>query len=177
MTIHEHPRPWLYRVSARLLAVVLILGGWAIIAQIGLGFTVGPLFFGTAFFTAVLMIPLLLQSVLHPTIIVRDDGLTLRPMLWPEQFVRWDQLTGIIAHPLIFNDEASGQHLHGQKYQPREGVVILVDPQAGLSSIYRLVGGVAGMGNTPAFAISSTTHTGYTELLAAIRADVPDRSV
>jgi hypothetical protein len=176
MTIHEHPRPWLHRLTDRLLAAILILGGLAIIAQIGMGFTVSVLFFGTAFFTAILMIPLLLQSVLHPTIIVRDDGLTLRPMLWPEQVIRWDQMTGIIAHPLIFNDEATGRHLYGKKYRAREGVVVVVDTQARLWPIYRLVGGVAGVGNTSAFAISSTTHTGYTELFAALRTHVPERS-
>ena len=115
-----------------------------------------------------------MRTVLHPDIDILPDGLIVRPMLWPAQNVKWVDLTGITAHPLVYNDEAMGKTLHGKNYRPREGAVILASRDAGLWFPYRIIGGVAGAGNTPAFAISSTTHTDYPQLIVAIRARVPD---
>ena len=68
--------------------------------------------------------------------------------------------------------EASARHLHGKQWKPREGAVVVVKREAGLWPVYRLVGGLAGVGSSPAFAISSTTHTDYPALLEAIHAHV-----
>jgi hypothetical protein len=110
--------------------------------------------------------------VLHPEISVHDEGLTVQPMLWKAQFVRWGTITGIVSHPLVYNDEAMGRVLHGKNYRPREGVVITVKAESGLWPIYRLVGNLAGAGNTRAFALSSTTHTNYHELVETIKAHI-----
>ncbi len=95
-------------------------------------------------------------------------------MLWRAQDVPWAALAGITDHPLVFNDDAVGRLLYGKRYRRREGWVVLVKPEAGLSPVYRLIGGLAGAGNTPAFAISSTTHTDYETLVSAIRSHLPD---
>ncbi len=143
----------------------------AILGQVLLALAAGPLFLlqcGSALLTGILTIPLLLQTVLHPAITLRRDGLEVAPMLWQAQFIPWSAIRGIVPHPLVHNDEAVGRHLYGRGYRARQGAVILVDPGLRLSPLYRLVGGLAGAGNAPAFAISSTTHEGFELLRAAI---------
>jgi hypothetical protein len=166
---HFYPRPWLRRIVERLILVTLVLALVALAAQIILALIVGPLLCGTAVFTAVLIIPLLMRSVLHPEVSITADGLILRPMLWSTQTIPWSAITEIVAHPLVFNDEGTGRLLHGKNYRPREGVVVIVDPSAKLLPIYRLVGELAGAGNNTAFAVSSTTHTNYDQLIETIR--------
>ncbi|MEP7288369.1 MAG: hypothetical protein ABI947_21675 [Chloroflexota bacterium] len=166
---HHYPRRWVRRGVERVLALAVPLTAGAIIAQIGLAFIAGSLLLGTALLTAILFIPLLMRTVLHPEIEVCADGLRLHPILWRDQFVVWDAIVGIVDHPLLFNDEAMGRTLHGKRYRPREGAVILVAGSARLLPLYRILGGVAGANNATAFAISSTTHTDYPLLLEAIR--------
>src|SRR5690242_16942304 len=114
VTVFRYPRPWLRRVVSRALALSLVIAVVALVAEIILVFVVGPLLCGIAGFTAILTIPLLMRTVLHPEIEIVGDGLRLSPMLWPPQTVRWGDLTGIIAHPLVYNDPAMGRTLHGK---------------------------------------------------------------
>ncbi len=165
---HCYPRPWIRRLVERLLTLTLNLALVAVVVQVILAFFAGPLLCGMAGFTLILMIPLLMRTVLHPEIQLTGDGLILRPMLWPAQFVPWSAITGVLAHPLVYNNDSTGRLLHGKNYRPREGVVVVVD-SPDLLPFYRLVGELAGAGNKPAFALSSTTHTGYDQLLQAIR--------
>src|SRR5258708_33685814 len=175
ITVHRYPRPWLRHIERVGLALALIVAAVAIILELTLAFVAGPLLCGMAVFTAILLIRLLMRTVLHAEIDVTADGWLLRPMLWSSQCVAWRDLTQIIAHPLVVNDPAMGRTLHGKNYRPREGVVILVHPRARLSPVYRLVGGLAGARTSPAFAISSTTHTDYPVLLDTIRAHVDSK--
>lgn len=177
VSVHHYPRPAVRRISAGLLAVALMIDSLALIVEFVLGFLAGPLFFGMAVFTAILLIPLLMRTVLHPEIELTANGLTLHPMIWKAQFVSWENLKGRVEHPLIFNDEATGRLLHGKNYRPREGMVIVVEDSAGLLPFYRIIGGVAGAGNHPAFAISSTTHTDYGRLRDAFGQHLPPSSV
>lgn len=166
---YRFPHPRVRQAVSRLLAFGLIGAALAIIAQLLLIPFAGPLLCGSALLTAVLMLPLLLRTVLHPEISVTRDGLILRPMLWPAQFVAWASLTQIVAHPLVYNDAAMGRVLHGKRYRPREGVVVVLSPAAKVWPVYRLVGQLAGTGNVPAFAISSTTHNDYEGLIRVFR--------
>jgi hypothetical protein len=164
ISVHHYPHRRVRRLIEGLLLIALIIAIMAIVVEIIFGLVVGPLFLMMALFTAILLIPLLMRTVLHPEIELTADGLTLHPMLWKEQFVSWSALTGQAEHPLLFNNEATGRLLHGKRYLPREGMVIVVNDTAGLSPIYRLVGSLAGVGNRTAFAISSTTHRDYEAL-------------
>ena len=170
---YRFPRPGVRRFVARLLALSLISAALAVVAQLVLALFVTPLICGTAFLTAVLSVPLLLRTVLHPEISVSQTGLTLHPMLWPAQFVAWDALIDIVTHPLVYNDEAMGRVLHGKNYRPRQGAVVVLSTAARVWPMYRLVGQVAGAGNCPAFAISSTTHSNYDTLIDTIRRHIP----
>jgi hypothetical protein len=166
---YRFPHPRIRQAVARLLALGLIAAALAILVQLLLIPFAGPLLCVSAFLTAVLVLPLLLRTVLHPEISVTSDGVILRPMLWPAQFVAWTALTQIVAHPLVYNDVAMGRALYGKRYRPREGAVVVLNPAANVWPVYRLVGQLAGAGNVPAFAISSTTHTGYESLIGLLR--------
>ncbi len=166
---HRFPRPWVRRMASRLVALGLIAAAMSIIVEFILGLVVGPIFCGMAFFTAMLSIALLQRSVLHPQIGVTSGGLYVQPMIWKAQFVPWDALAEIVAHPLVYNDDAMGRLLHGKRYRRREGVVVLVRPEAGLWPVYRLIGQLSGAGNQPGFALSTTTHTHYDTLVQTIR--------
>ena len=139
-------------------------------------FPKGALFLGTAFFTAVLSIPLVMGSVLHPALSLSEAGLMLYPMIWRPQFVPWNCLIALRPHPLLYENEGAGRLMFGRNYQPRRGAAILVDPRAGLIFPYRILGGLMGAGWQPAFAISSAAHRDYDALLAAIQAHVPDEN-
>lgn len=168
ISVHRYPHRCVRRLIEWLLLITLIIVAMAIVVEIILGLVVGPLFLMMALFTAILLIPLLMRTVLQPAIELTADGLTLHPMIWKAQFVLWAALERQVEHPLLFNNEATGRLLHGKHYRPREGMVIVVNDHAGLSPVYRLVGSVAGAGNRAAFAISSTTHTDYEVLRNAI---------
>jgi len=168
ISVHHYPHPRIRRLITGLHLVALILAVVAIVVELGLGVVAGPLLFGMALFTAIMLIPLLMRTVLHPEIELTADGLTLHPMIWKAQFVPWKAIIGKTEHPLLFNNEATGRLLYGKRYRPREGMVIVVNDGARLLPIYRILGSVAGAGNRSAFAISSTTHTGYEVLRDAI---------
>jgi hypothetical protein len=169
---HRYPRPLVRRIASCLVAVGSALAVVSIAVEIFLALFVSPLLCGIAFFTAILAIPLLQRSVLHPEISVVDGGLSVQPMIWRAQFVPWDSVAEIVTHPLVYNDEAMGRLLHGKGYRPRQGIVVIVKPEAGLWPVYRLVGALAGAGNRPGFALSSTTHTDYETLVQTIQAFV-----
>lgn len=173
---HRSPHPRLRWITARLLALGLIVMGSAVVLQIVLAIVLavsglpGWLFLGTAFFTAVLTIPLLMGTVIHPEVSITREGILVQPMIWRSQLVDWDAIQGTAPHPLIFNDEGTGQLLYGKRYHPREGLIILVRKKGGLSPLYRLLAGIAGSGHLSAFGISSTTHTDYETLVSQIEA-------
>src|SRR3972149_2096917 len=102
VSVHAHPRPRLRRLQTRLTGLALIVMLAAILGQALLALAARPLF---ALLTGILTIPLLLQTVLHPAITVRRDGLEVAPMLWRAQFIPWAAIRGIVPHPLVHNDE------------------------------------------------------------------------
>jgi hypothetical protein len=173
LSTHRHPRPLVRKIVAGALFGGILVMLFAIPLQISFfAFLSTPLCVGTAVFTAILLIPVCMYPVLHPEIDVTEDGLMLHPMLWPAQSVPWNKIEGIVPHPLVFNDDAMGRVLHGKRYRRREGIAVVVSREAGLAVPYQLVGNLAGVGNRPAFAISSTTHTDYEALAAVIRSHV-----
>ena len=165
---HHFPRPSLRRLISWLIGATIAVLFLLIVFQFALTLVFGPIFLGGACFGAILLIPLLMRTVLHPEIDVYPNGLLLHPMLWPKQYITWDAIKGVVQHPLIYNDEVLGRTLHGNNYQPHEGAVVLTSSAAKLWFPYRITGGVAGAGLTLAFAISSTTHTNYAMLLKTI---------
>ncbi len=170
------------RALARLTALSLVLCSLAVLAQLLLAVlsgALGVLFAISAAFTATLLIPLVLQSVLHPEIRLSADGIWLRPMIWREQFVPRRALLRCAPHPLIASSEANAaleRLLFGRGHRRREGCAIIVARDA-LPPPYRLLARLAGAPEAAAFAISSTTHRDYDRLgqaIAALLADSTD---
>lgn len=167
------------RALTRLTALGIIFCSLSVILQLLLAILSGAfglLFLISAAFTAALLIPLVLQSVLHPEIKLNADGLWLRPMLWREQFVPRQALLRCVPHPLISASEANAaleRWLFGRKHRRREGYAILVARDA-LPLPYRLLARLANAPHAAAFAISNTTHRNYDELCQAIAALLAD---
>jgi hypothetical protein len=173
LSTHRHPRPRVSRAISWALVVGILLLLLAIPCQISFSAAYNsPLWIGTAIFTLILIIPVTIFLVLHPEIDVTAEGLRLNPTQSSSEFVPWNKIEGIVPHPLVFNDDAMGRVMHGKRYRRREGIVVVVAAGARLSPAYNLVGGLAGVGNRAAFAISSTTHTDYEALVEVIRSHV-----
>lgn len=170
ISIHRYPYPLIRRANRRLTRLLLILMAATIPVQIGVALVAMPLLLGTALFTVMLMLPILLHSVLHPEVAVTEHGLTLRPLLWGKFYVAWEQIVGVIDHPLIYEDPVFRRKFAGKAYRPREGMVIVLRHDTPIHPLFQLVGVVAGCGLQPAFAMSSTTHTDYAALIQTITA-------
>jgi hypothetical protein len=177
---HRHPRPALRRLTSVLLAALLALIALAVVGQAAAALILGVrglLFFGTAFFTLTLALWPLRHSALHPEVGLTDNGLWLRPHLWPVRFVPRQAVIGLTAHPLLGDRAlltARGRLLHGAAYQPPEGAVVLLHSTARPGLAYRLVALLVGARGGYAFAISTPTHTDYATLHGIIAAWVGD---
>lgn len=168
ISIHRHPRPLVRAFTRFAVAMGLSAALLVFLLQIVMAFTVGSLFIGTAIFTVLLTIPLMLLSVLHPEVTITTTGVRLRPLLWQAQTVPWNMLSTLTDHPLIYEDPVINRHLYGKRHRGREGKVIVMCRDAHVMWQYRLLGLVSGAGWTPAFGISSTTHTDYDQLLQTL---------
>jgi hypothetical protein len=169
---HPYPRPIIRRLARTSAVLGLVLIAFGIAAQLLLAVLAAqlrPLLIGTILFSLILTIPFWLQTVLHPEVSVTNDGLVLRPLLWPPQPVAWAQVRAVVPHPLLYEDVLTKRRLHGKGYQPRQGLVIVLSADAPVRWQYRLVGGLSGCGLRRAFAISSTTHRDYAQLVATVR--------
>lgn len=167
------------RALARLTALGLVLCAFAVAAQLVLALLSGALallFLLSAALTATLLIPLVLQSVLHPEIRLTADGIWLRPLLWRPRFVPRAALLECVRHPLIPDSETNAamqRWLFGKQHRRREGCAIIVARHA-LPPPYRLLARLANTPQAAAFAISSTTHRDYDRLREAIAALIAD---
>ncbi len=142
----------------------------AIIAQLLVGVFwggAGVLFFGGAFFAAVLSLPLIMLTAMFPAVAVDAEGLTLSPMLGGRSRILWAQIAEVRPHPLLYDNESAGRLMHGRGYQPRRGVIVLVQREARLPLPYHLVGRVCGS-PLAGFGISTSAHTGYDQLVRLI---------
>jgi hypothetical protein len=168
LSVHDHPQKWRRRLSELLTIVALSAVAIISLTQLLLAITVSPLFVGTAVFTVILALPLLLQSVLHPEITVVEAGLYLRPLLWRQDYITWDRISGLSEHPLLYQDPVMERKLHGKNVKLRQGHLVVLDRDASALWLYRILGGIAGLRWRPAFAISSSTHRDYERLVELI---------
>jgi hypothetical protein len=166
---YTHPRPLLRRVQARILLILIGGAVFGIAAQAALVLLYprfAVLLCGSMVFTAILLLPLLAQTVMYPAITLSANGLTVHPLFWKAQRIAWADIERIEPHPMIVNDEVMGRRLHGKNYRPRKGMVIVLRRSARVNPLYRIVGQIVGAG--AAFGISNTTHTDYERLLGSL---------
>lgn len=160
---HPHPSPLLRRVTAITVALGLAGLAFGVVGLIVVGVWQGlPLLPLMAPFLAVMALPLLQLAVMHPTITVYERGLWLQPVLGPGAWVRWDAVIDVADHTLIH------RALNKRGERERDGRLIVVE--RGLPGVYRVVGGMAGLGwRTRAFGIATHAHVDYKTLLNAIQ--------
>lgn len=150
--------------------VVIVI---AVALQLVLAVWIAPLLLGTAGFTLILLIPLLLHSVLHPEVAVTERGLSVRPLIGKSQAIPWSAIIGLAPHPLLPDaqtDQLLARKLYGKKAGGRTGIVVLLKQKALDWPLFQLVGQMADAGLCPAFCLSNTTNRDYDQLLVAIQA-------
>lgn len=134
--------------------------------------TGGSLFLLTAPLTLLLLLPLAMLVSVSPPVEISREGLLLRPVIWPERLVRWDEIKAVKTYSLLppEDSEAVRRAMVGRKkYQAAAGIMLIIPT---LPVQYRAAGFFAGEGFTPIIAITNRTHTGYDYLVKQITASV-----
>lgn len=163
---HPYPRPALRRLTGLVVTAGLAAAAFGVIGLVVVGVALGlPLLPVMALFLAVLIVPLLLLTVLHPAITVYERGLWLQPLVWRGVWLPWEAITRLEDHTLIRRGKEKDRHVE------HFGKLIVVDD--GLPRVYVVVGIMAGLGTARAFGISTLGHADYKALLNAIQRHKP----
>jgi hypothetical protein len=155
--IHQHPNPTLDRLAQSLCLLILVA---LAVAEVGLivFFASGHGAFLLMGMTLVLFAPyLLMQTTISPTVVVDDDGLTLRTLFWGEVRLAWDDARAFKAYPLLPPPDNEALRR-----------VMLVVPR--LPWLYRFNGIFVGEGFIGVIAITNRTHTDYAALCQTLTA-------
>lgn len=170
---HPHPNAKTQRLIGWLAGLGLmgtVLGSIGLLI-LGFGYGLGLMVLMVPFLLG-LSTPLFLITSLHPAITVEENGLRLKPLVFPASFVRWEAIQQITKHTLLKPPPPSKLH----RLTPHEGDMLLVLPNT-LPWHYRMVGWMAGHGFTPVFAISNRTHVDYERLRDTVKKHLtPDAS-
>lgn len=154
--------------AALMLALVL-----SVPPQLALAFVTGGLLFMlTAPLALLLLLPLAMLTSATPPLSIDEAGLTIKPLLWRERFIAWDEIRAAKPYPLLPPQEGESVRrtmVGRKKYQTAEGIMLIVP---GLPIQYRAAGFFAGEGLMPIIAITNRTHTGYDWLAKQINAHV-----
>lgn len=170
MSVSQHPHP--QATTQRLIGIILTLGiAGLVVGGVGLllmGILLGlPLMILAIPFFIALGIPLLLQTSLHPTIIVEENGIRLYPLVWRATFLRWEDIDYIRNHSLLKPPPPT--RLARKGVLLHEGMMI-VTPRQALPWHYHWIGLMVGDGfQHPMFAISNRTHVDYEILRETIK--------
>lgn len=172
---HPHPNPARYRLMQSIGAALMLVIVLSVPLQIGLAFvTGGLLFLLTAPLTLLMLLPLAMMTSATPPLTINESGLTLKPLLWPDRVIAWDEIRAVKPYPLLppQDSEMIRRALVGRKkYQVAEGIMLVIP---GLPLQYRAAGFFAGEGFTPVVAITNRTHTGYDRLVKQVRLHTGD---
>jgi hypothetical protein len=136
--------------------------------QFFLGLAGGTLFFLAIVFSLLLTLPLLMTTVIAPTIQIDANGFTLKPIFWKKQTVKWADITAVKPYPLLppSDAEVTRRIAVGRvKYAPANGIMLTIPK---LSWMYRIGGFFAGEKRQPIIAITNRAHSRYDELVYAI---------
>jgi hypothetical protein len=171
---HPHPKASTQRIVGCFAGVGLAC---TVVGSVGLliaGIADGlPLLVMIIPFLIGLSLPLFLLTSLHPAITVEEEGLRLKPLLFPSSFVAWDNLLDMVNHELV-KPPAPSKIQQRLKREPQKGEMILAKMGA-LPFHYRVVGWMGGQGFKPTFAISNRTHIEYDALRSEIKKHLPKR--
>jgi hypothetical protein len=166
--LYGHPNPaldrWIQR-GAILVAALMLL---AALGLLFLGLRGLPLMALASLVTLALIAPVLMLTAAAPAVQLSEEGLTIHPVVWPAQLIRWDEVRAIKDYPLMPppGSEVERRALVGRKkYRAPAGRMLIVPS---LPIQYRFTGFFAGEGFTPVIAITNRTHTDYEKLIRVI---------
>jgi hypothetical protein len=167
---HLHPNPLLDRVTQYGAVALVLVMLVATPLQIALALLGGPggLFVFTGVATLLLTPPVLLLTTATPRVTVSPDGITIQPLVWKEQYLRWDAVLAVKDYPLLppSDSEIGRKALAGRRrYRAAEGKMLVIP---GLPVQYRVTGYFAGEGFTGVIALTSRTHQEYDKLIKKV---------
>ncbi|GAB1422033.1 hypothetical protein MASR2M15_22400 [Anaerolineales bacterium] len=161
------------RIQQYFILGLMLLILLASVLLIGMGLIIGlPLFLLGGFLILLLLLPLFKSTITSPPYELNDQGFYLRPILWPDHFVRWDSVKATHDDNLLPSRgaEVMKRLAQGKKYQEAEGFVLLCPT---LPFYYRLNGWMAGEGWQPLIAISNHSHEAYQQLKKDVEQALP----
>jgi hypothetical protein len=110
----------------------------------------------------------LLLTTATPRVTVSPEGITIQPLVWKEQFIRWNDVQAIKNYPLLppSDSEIGRKAMTGRRgYRPAEGKMLVIPA---LPIQYRVTGYLAGEGFTGVIALSNRTHQEYDRLIKKV---------
>ncbi|MCU0496646.1 MAG: hypothetical protein MUF87_04755 [Anaerolineae bacterium] len=172
--IYNHPNGGIHRLIQYGLGALLIVIAIAVPLQVVLALILpgAGLFYLTAILTALLALPVILQTTATPSITITERELTIHPVIWPPQVIPWDTITALKNYPLLPPEDAEAVRramIGKRKYAPAQGIMLMIP---NLPVYYRVTGWFAGEGWTPVIAITNRSHQRYDRLAQQITARV-----
>ena len=165
----RHPKPVLKRLieyGAIFVCIVLVLAAGLLLLLPLAGAPAG--FLLASPITLLLLIPILMLTANAPAVTVSQQGLTLHPAVWKDQFVRWEEISAVDVYPLLptSETEVTRRFVVGKRrYRPAEGIMLVIPS---LSPVYRIAGFFAGTGMRPIIALTNRAHMNYDSLVGLI---------
>ncbi|MDX1991092.1 MAG: hypothetical protein SF029_01800 [bacterium] len=175
---HIHPKPALNRmiqIGAMIAVVLLVIAAPLQVALLLIG-APGCGFILSAFLTLLLALPVLMLTAVAPGVTVSDEGITLKPTVWKERFVRWEDVQAVKPFPLLPSPESETNRkavVGRRNYRPAEGIMLVIP---GLPPQYRIAGFFAGERAQPIIALTSRAHSDYDKLVKVVESHVKSRS-
>jgi len=170
MSRYNHPSPQINIITQWIVLILLLLIGFSVPALFLLGVILssgGVSLMGVLLF--LLGMPLVMYLSATPPITMSDEGMTLHPLFWRDQFVAWESIIDMKPYPLLptADSEVERRALQGRnKYRVAEGEMLIIPV---LPIQYRVTGFFAGERARPVIAITNRTHVDYDELVERIR--------
>ncbi len=171
---YTHPSPTINRILqiGVLLLIILIL--LTVPVQLYLAWMLrAPAFVLTSLLTVAMTLPLLMPITATPALSTDDDGLTLHPVIWPEQRIAWGAITERRDYPLLPSpDQETGRRLlvGRNKYQPAVGQMLVIPS---LPLPYRVVGFFVFKRWVGSIAVTNRSHSDYDALIRTLDRHAP----
>ncbi len=167
-------QPHRERIRQYVLAGVVVILLVGAVSQIALVMAGSPLILSVliAVVMLVLTLPTLMYMAATPPMTISAEGVTLHPLLLPEQQLRWEDVVALKPYPLLptKDSEVVKRRLQGkQKYKPAEGVMLI---SARLPFPYKILGYFTGEGGKGVVALTNRTHESYPSAVRQLKSHV-----
>lgn len=155
---------------------MLLLMLFSMMGQIWVAVANGAwIFIIMALLVGLLAIPVLALITATPRLILDDEGIRLEPIVWPRQFVAWQDVLRMEDYPLLPepDQEVLRRAFLGRKrYRPAEGKMLIV---RGLPPQYRAAGLLAGVRGEPIIVVTNRSYADYDALVQTLERRLADQ--